>query len=77
MCLLRFGAVYQGVATARGVCLWRAYGSMSSQSAEGLAKAVLLIRRRTEYLASISGSDRSQPLHLSLVGRGIRLGRNA
>jgi hypothetical protein len=29
----RFEAVYQGIATARGVCLWCAYGSMSLQPA--------------------------------------------
>jgi hypothetical protein len=29
----RFGAVYQGIATARSACLWCAYGSMSLQPA--------------------------------------------
>jgi hypothetical protein len=29
----RFGAVYQGIATARSACLWCSYGSMSLQPA--------------------------------------------
>src|SRR5829696_6697985 len=39
-------------------------------------KASLLIRRRTEDLRSISGTDGSHPLHLGLIGLLIRLGRH-
>src|SRR5215204_6680223 len=39
-------------------------------------EASLLIRRRTEDLRSISGTDGSHPLHLGLIGLLIRLGRH-
>src|SRR5215210_1007448 len=39
--------------------------------------AFLLPRRWPEYLVPVSGGDDSHPLHLGLVGRPLRLGRDA
>src|SRR5215210_9233016 len=39
--------------------------------------AFLLPRRWPEYLVPVSGGDGGHPLHLGLVGRPLRLGRDA
>jgi hypothetical protein len=47
---------------------------MDGRGLTRLVRAVLLIRQRPEDLGSISGSNRSQALHLGFIRRCLRLG---
>src|ERR671921_1682429 len=55
----------------------RRAGLIRTPALTGGGQALLLPRRWPKYLVSISGGDGSHPLHLGLVGRCLRLGRDA
>jgi hypothetical protein len=78
----RFEAVYQGIATARGVCLWCAYGSISLQPAveeprpqrppKGLDD---FLQRQSKALTQMRSWSRCERALLSTPGTASRFNR--